>query len=466
MESENQWVVIIFGLLYFAFIIFTRKKGNFEEFSVAGRSLGFFLIFSSICASYIGPGWTMGLTRQGYTSGMFMAYVAPFCGVGLAIVGLMLVPTIRNKFINSYSIGDLVGGKNGHNHKSIKIASGFVSLLFVSAITVALSYAGGELINNVFGFSKTWSIVIMTSIVVVYSNFGGIRATIQTDAIQFLHFILLIPILAILLVGNQNFSWEEYAALSSAKTTDTFNLSPTVAIIGMALLWLLSASGLDSSGLGRFLASKNSKVASNAAMAAGLFMALWFILMVFIGSAGYYLYPELGDNDQVLLQIASNNFPGILYGIFIIAMIGVVMSSQDTLLNASSVLFSEDIVGAIFPSLSEKKLLIAKSYTVFLGIVSAIIASTLSSVLGAIMTVTEYYIPVMIPVIIFSIVKKECYWQSALTSMSVGFLSYLVWKLMDGETIPELLVAIVFSTLSYFISDFILNTTRRKNQYL
>ncbi|MFY0652775.1 MAG: sodium:solute symporter family protein [Cyclobacteriaceae bacterium] len=464
MDSNNQIVVILFGLLYFSFIIFTRKKGNFEEFSVAGRRLGFFLIFSSICASYIGPGWTMGLTRQGYTSGMFMAYIVPFCGVGLAIVGILLVPTIRNKFVNSYSIGDLVGGENGHNHKIIKIASGLVSLLFVSAITVAMSYAGGELINNVFGLSKFWSIVIMTSIVVVYSYFGGIRATIQTDAIQFVHFIILIPILALLLIFNQNFSWEEYSAISSVQTTNTINLEPTTAIIGMALLWLLSASGLDSNGVGRFLASRDSKVASNAAIAAGLFMAIWFILMVFIGSAGYYLYPELTGNDQVLLKIASNNFPGILYGIFIIAMIGVVMSSQDTLLNASSVLFSEDIVGGIFPSFQDKKLLMAKSYTVFLGIVSVIIASTLSSVLGAIMIVTEYYIPVMIPVIIFSILKRKCYWQSALAAMIVGFLSYLIWKNFDGEILPELLMALIFSTLAYLISDYIIVTRSKKQQ--
>ena len=463
--NSDQLVVAIFGLLYFAFIILTRRKGNFEEFSVAGRSLGFFLIFSSLCASYIGPGWTMGLTRQGYTAGMFMAYIAPFGGIGLSIVGLFLVPTIRGKFQTSYSIGDLIGGERAHNHKIVQIFAGLVSLLFLSAIAVAMSYAGGELINNVFGFSKTGSIIIMTSIVIIYSFFGGIRATIQTDAIQFLHFIILIPILALLIVFNQNFSWQEYSALTSTNTTNALDLKPTTAILGMALLWLLSASGLYSTGLGRFLASKNSNVARNAALSAGVFMALWFILMIFIGSAGYYLYPELGDTDQVLLQIASNNFPGILYGIFIIAMIGVVMSSQDTLLNASSVIFSEDIVATIIPSFDEnKKLLMAKSYTVILGIVSIIIASSLSSVLGAIMTVTEYYVPIIIPVIVFSVIKSECHWPSALTAMSVGFLSYLAWKNFDGEMIPELMVALILSTLSYLVSDFVIDTQSKKNR--
>ena len=132
--NSSQWVILIFGILYSSFILFTRKKGNFEEYSVAGRGLGFFLIFSSLCASFIGPGWSMGLVREGFSSGMFMAYLLPFCGLGLAFVGVFLVPRIRNKFTDIYSIGDLVGGIKSHNHKLVRIVTGVFSLLFFGSI--------------------------------------------------------------------------------------------------------------------------------------------------------------------------------------------------------------------------------------------------------------------------------------------------------------------------------------------
>ena len=83
-----------------------------------------------------------------------------------------------------YAIRSYYGIKS-HNHKFVRLATGVFSLLFFGSITVAMSYAGGELVNNVFGFSKIWSIVIVTTIVIGYSYFGGIRATIQTDSIQF-----------------------------------------------------------------------------------------------------------------------------------------------------------------------------------------------------------------------------------------------------------------------------------------
>ena len=458
--NSSQWVILIFGLLYVGFILFTRKKVNFEEYSVAGRGLGFFLVFSSLCASFIGPGWTMGLVREGFSRGMFMAYLIPFCGLGLVLVGSILVPRIRNKFNDIYSIGDLVGGIKSHNHKLVRLATGIFSLLFFGSITVAMSYAGGELVNNVFGFSKIWSIVIVTTIVIVYSYFGGIKATIQTDSIQFVHFIILIPILAFLILSDEHFNWKDYIAVTSTQTTSEFSTQPITVVVGFALLWLLSSTGLDSGGLGRFLASKSNKVARNATVAAGVFLAIWLVLMVFIGSTGYYLYPELGNNDQVLLHIASEHFPGILYGIFIIAMIGVVMSSQDTVLNAGSILFSEDIMGALKPMTEKQKLKTAKLYTILMGVICIILASYLSSILEVIMIITEYYIPVMIPVIVFSILKKNLHWQSALISMLVGLISYIIWKQFFSSLMPELLVAFSLSTLSYLVSDFILAKKR------
>ena len=454
--NSSQLVILIFGVLYFSFILFTRKKGNFEEYTVASRGLGFFLIFSSLCASFIGPGWSMGLVREGFSSGLFMAYLLPFCGLGLALVGIFLVPRIRDKFNDIYSIGDLVGGVKSHNNKLVRLATGVFSLLFFGSITVAMSYAGGELVNNVFGFSKIWSIIIVTTIVICYSYFGGIRATIQTDSIQFVHFVILIPILTFLIICDDQFNWKDYIEVTSTNTNSEFNKHPIIGIFSFGLLWFLSSTGLDSGGLGRFLASKNNKVARNATIATGLFMAIWFVVMVFIGSTGNYLYPELANDDQVLLHIASEHFPGVLYGIFIIAMIGIVMSSQDTVLNAGSILFSEDIMGTIKQINDKQKLKAAKIYTLIMGIICIIVASYLSSILEVIMIITEFYIPVMIPVIVFSIIKKNFHGQTAIISMLTGFLSYIIWKQFLSFILPELVAALALSTLSYLVSDFIL----------
>ena len=452
--DEKQLIIIIFALLYFGFIIYTRKKGDFEEFSVAGRSLGVFLIFTTICASYIGPAMTLGLARDGFSNGMLQWFFGVFNGFALIWVAFYYAPKIREKFIESNSIGDVIAGPKTHNHKAVKIATGIIAAWMMASIAIAMSYAGGELINNIFGFSKFWSIVIITSIVIVYSSFGGIRATIQTDAFQFLNFVILIPILAILMVMNDKFSWSEWTSFATGTTSAAFDATSFAAILGFIVFWAFSGTGFDAAVINRFLAARDKGVAKRAALFAGVFIFFWMFIMVFIGNAGAFLHPNYTNDDQVLLHIAENYYPGILYGLFIVAMIGVVMSTQDTTLNASAIVFSEDILGGFYPDLSdEKKLRYSKVFTVIVGIIAIFIAGFLTSILNAIIVIFSFYMPVLIPVILFSVFKKSHNWQSASASMVVGFLSYVIWDFVGSEIFPSILAATILSTISYCVTD-------------
>lgn len=135
--TNTQLVIFLFGLLYVILIIYTRRRGDFEEFSVAGRSLGVFLIFSSLCASFIGPGMSLGFSREGFTSGFFLTIVAFLGCLGLMFMGIILAPKVRTKFTGSFSVGDIIGGPESHDHKLVRIAVGVVSVLFVTASVTA-----------------------------------------------------------------------------------------------------------------------------------------------------------------------------------------------------------------------------------------------------------------------------------------------------------------------------------------
>ena len=72
----------------------------------------------------------------------------------MTLVAIFLAPIVRTKFKESFSFGDVMGGPESHDHQYVKIASGLVSVWLMSSITIAMLYAGGELVNNAFGFSK------------------------------------------------------------------------------------------------------------------------------------------------------------------------------------------------------------------------------------------------------------------------------------------------------------------------
>ena len=373
--TTDQLLILLFGAIYFTFIFYTRRKGDFAEFSVAGRSMGSWLIFASLSAAFIGPGLTMGLSRDGFNNGKLSWYVAAIGGLGMVVTGWWVVPKLRAKFTDSFSIGDIIGGPKSHNHWIVQLAVGLISLYLVVAVAIIMSYAGGELVNHVFGLSKFWSILVITVIVTAYSSFGGVRATIQTDAFQFINFVILIPLLAILMIWSPTFNWEAYQTFSVQQTATAFNEQSTIALLGLVVYWVVSTSGLDPGFFNRYLAARSPQVAQRATVGAGLFIGAWILLMVFIGDAGAYLHPELTGNDQVLFAIGAAHFPSWLYGLFIIAMVGVIMSTQDTLINTSSIIFSEDLLGTMRPKISQQqKLIFAKGFTVFVGLLAILIA--------------------------------------------------------------------------------------------
>jgi solute:Na+ symporter, SSS family len=268
----TQIIIILFAIIYFGFILYTRRKGNFEEFSVAGRSLGIFLIFATVAASYIGPAMTLGLSREGFLSGSYVNIFSTMAAFALAFVAIVLAPIIREKYKESFSIGDVLGGPESHNHSYIKIATGIVSIWLMSSITIAMTYARGELINNAFGFSKFWSIAVITAIIVLYSSFGGIRATIQTDAFQLIVFLILVPLLAIFIIQDDGFNWANFLERNTSKVSNAHESQTFSGMIGLAMFWIFGA-GFDASIINRILSSKNIKVAKTSIILAGIFMS-------------------------------------------------------------------------------------------------------------------------------------------------------------------------------------------------
>ncbi len=333
-----------------------------------------------------------------------------------------------------------------------------ISFVFLTAACIAMSYAGGKLVNNVFGVSKQWSIVVITSIVILYSFFGGIRATIQTDALQFGHFVVLIPLLVIMMIFSDGLPTAEVSGQMKASTRlawDGYSLS---ALVGLAVVWSVM-SGFDPIIVNRMLASRSDKAVRNALVAVGGFLVLWLLLMNVIGVIGKTLHPELQDSDQLLLNIAEIHFPGILYAIFVIAMIGVVMSSQDSILNSVAVIFSEDLVSPLWLDMSDgQKLLFSKLSTIGIGIIAIIVAGYVDSILKVLSIVFSYYLPIMVPLILLSVLLKRHYWQAAIASMILTPVFFLLWESSGfGEAFPSVVFALLINFLVYGIVHLILS---------
>ncbi|NND07188.1 MAG: sodium:solute symporter family protein [Saprospiraceae bacterium] len=441
-----EWITaIIFALIFLLYAFLSRRISTFSDYSVGNRSLPLFLLFASISASFIGPGYSLGFIRKGYESGMLYFVLAGAYGLQTILVGLFVAPRLHD-FSNAYSIGDVIGQKHGRwSH----ILSGLISFGLLIAFSTVMSMVGGTILSEFLGVSQIWGVVTMTSIVIIYSFFGGIKASILTDTFQFLLFIILIPALLI-------FVWSD-VSVSIGQAWDNIK---TLTIGASERLTLLSATGLFFSFflgetlvppyINRALGAKSQAVSGSAFLFSGLFFFLWLILMLLIGSMGS-LSISAEASDKIGLLLGDKHYAPALYGVFIMALVGIVMSSQDSLINSGASVFVRDVVNLHIKLSESQSLHISRLATLLVGIASIVLSVYVPSVLEGLLWCYSLWAPSMLPILLASILLVDPSKRAGVSSIIVGCLLAIWTKISPIDENIATLLGFIGSSITYII---------------
>ncbi|MEM1135027.1 MAG: sodium:solute symporter family protein [Bacteroidota bacterium] len=443
---------LVFGLVYVFFTYKVRKTSTFDSFAIGDRNINGFFIFASLSATIVGPGFSLGFVSEGFSTGFLFAILASAYGLQMIVVGNYVAPRIRNKFPNAFSLGDIVGGTNSHNDKYLQLLSGIVSFSICVGVVGILTKAGGDIFNVFLGISQSYGAILMTGIVIVYSFFGGIKASILTDTFQFILFIILIPLLFIFLVTSEQFEVQSFISQSKSLTKGGFDSHTFTSTLGL-IAWFVFGDILQPPILNRVLASKSSSISKKAFIYTGIFCFFWLILMTGLGITSHLVMDLSTGSDQTLLLLGKNFYPPFLYGLFIIAMLGIVMSSQDSIINAGATVFAKDILQPLARDgilNSKKQLLYSRVATVFIGFAGLLISFLVPSILQGLLFLASIWAPTMLVVILASIFLEEHYSQVGILSIITGFTSSLLWTYSYySEMIPSILIGILISSVTY-----------------
>ncbi len=445
-------VATITAALFFVFIYYTRKKNTFENYSVADRSVGMLLLFASSSANYIGPGFTIGLVGKGFSTGYLFFFIMLVYGMSKIIEGLFIAPNIRNKFKTSYTIGGIIGGKDSHNNKIVQFVAGVISFLLMIGFCGIMTMAGGSIINSFLGVDKLWGIIIITSISISIAVFGGLQSSMISDLLQFFLFIVLLPLLGIIAIYKSNLSLDSFIMTAKQLTTIGYNDMSIIAIVGLLVTWFFGEM-LVPPTISCILSSKDSKTAKKALSYSGIFMIIWLFIMLSIGIISKVSGIDDLSPDSVLFKLGSLYLPVGLLGFFSIALLGVIVSTQDSLINSASVIFSVDIINVIKPGSAKRNLLVSRIAGIFVGIIAIVFALKTPSILEGLANIYSVWAPTILIALLTSIFLKKVYWQSVLLSMIFGGASSLLVK-YSSITIPSIIMGIIISLVVYFSMHF------------
>jgi len=206
------------------------------EFSLARRALPLALVFGSLAATYVGPVFSIGFVGRGFKSGLL------FLGVGLAyavqniLVGLFVAPRLR-LLKGCHTLGDAIGQKYD---PKCHVLAGIISVGLCAGFSAVMAKAGGDVLRSIFGLPHWSSVIVVVGITALYTTFGGLRASVITDAFQFSAFAILLPLMLLLvLIFHLNGSAATFVKEASAATTAGFDSTSPIEILGLVAAFLL-----------------------------------------------------------------------------------------------------------------------------------------------------------------------------------------------------------------------------------
>ena len=402
-------VFVIIGLLY------SKKFQGLNNYLVASRSVGTFSLTASLVASALGA-WILFGPASAATWGGIGAVIGYSLGTAFPLFTLIyLGKKFRDKYPRSKSLIEVVRHRFGSQlFKLILFLSIFYMSIFLTAEVTAVSI----LINYISGTNLwiTASIVIISSL--LYTLYGGLRASIFTDNIQFIVFglLLLISFLYLISLNSNEFSLEFIK--QNKPNLLSFNYLPNFTA-GLTFFIAVAATNLFHQGnWQRVYAAKDNKVLKSSLIFSFLIIIPIVFLMGFTGliatSQNSNLIPDLAFFSLLLKENAL-----FLSIIIIILAISLTVSSIDTLVNAISSLIIVD--GNKVIKFKGDYLKLSKQIIILISLISFFVASKGISILYLFLLADLFCCAAVLSVF-YSFYSKKFTEKNAYVAIIVGLI--------------------------------------------
>ena len=458
---ENLLLFIPFGLyiLYILIklvIVLLNKEANSSlKFTKGTSDYTSTVIFLTIMATMIGPGYSYGAINKFYEYGMFYTIFYLLAAVQFWFFGHFFASKIRVVGADMETTGDLFGKAYG---KTAQILTGIITIIFSVAIVALLGVAGGKVLSSVTAIPLNVSIVLVVSFITVYSFYGGIITVIKTDKVQF----ALICIFALIGVfaGIYQINKGGNVIDLSDYIWNTNDMSNSV-IMGTAIAFFLGEAFIPVYTI-RGLISENPETAKNSFKKASYFGVVWFILLTFIGISAHLIN---NDSDLVYLSLVKSTFNGyfgaLVIGVAIAGMLSVVMSTMDSILNAGGVSLRKDIISQTFEINEEQKLSYTRLAILLISALGVFVTIFIKDIVAILLWSYTLWVPAMIfPLGYFLVKGKVNSEKSGLFGIIFGIIGWVLFEFIFKIGIPSVLAGLCLNILAVIFVE-----KRSKNGY-
>jgi len=314
-----------------------------DEYWVAGRRIGTFVNAMAIMASLASGGSIIGVMGLAYSQGI-PATLALFAGavLGFPLASLLVAAPLRN--FGRFTITDFLAFR----YPSAWVRS-LVPLFIVVAFTiyiVAQMKAAGITANALLGIPYNTALALLTFVFILYVSIGGMIAITWTDVIQGVLMLIVVIGTAAVMIGRVGSPLEIMAqATAVAPELGQVTHRPVSGYLGYFVIWATAIPVIPHIVMRVYTAkdAMSARLSLNIAMLA--YSVIILAACLAIVPVGKIDFPNLVDADQVFLEVVAAEFPAVVRGIAVAAVLAAVMSTTDALLLAVSSAIAHDLLG-------------------------------------------------------------------------------------------------------------------------
>jgi SSS family solute:Na+ symporter len=428
-----DWLAIAIYFLIIAGIVawvISKKQNNTEDYFLAGRNVGWFVVGASIFASNIGSEHVVGLAGAGAGDKLPMLIYEIQAWVVL-ILGWVFLPFYKRSGV--YTMPEFL--EKRFDERSRWVLSVFSIIAYVLTKISVTIYAGGVVVSALLGIDF-WTGAIATVILTgIYTVLGGMKAVVYTETLQAMILVLgagTLTFIGLDAVGG----WESMKETLSPQYLNMWRPASDPEFPWPSLLITSTIVGIwywctDQYIVQRTLTARNIKEGRRGTIFGALLKLLPVFLFLVPGIIALTLKMrgELhwDTPDQAFPVLMSNLLPSGLRGLVAAGLLAALMSSLASVFNSCSTLFTVDIYKKLRPNTSEKKLVRTGQYAtvviVIIGILWIPIMANISGVLYEYLQKVQSYIaPPITAVFLLGIFYKRINGLAAFVTLIVGFI--------------------------------------------
>ena len=378
------YAVSIFGLAQWV----SREKGTHkkdaQDYFLAGRTLPWWAIGTSLIAANISAEQIIGMSGSGYVIGLGIASYEWMAALTLIIVGKYFLPIFLKNGI--YTMPEFLERRYSPRVRTVMAIFWLGVYVFVNL--TAILWLGATAVHTVTGIDVQTALLALGLFAGAYALYGGLKAVALTDIVQVSLLVLgglVISYIALnkisggagVLAGfhelTQRFPDRFHMILP--KDNPNYKDLPGLSVL-LGGMWVMNISywGFNQYIIQRALAAKNIREAQKGIVLAAFLKLLMPVIIVLPGIAAVALAPNLARPDEAYPHLMGMLPTGLL-GLVFAALIAAIVASMGSKINSIATIFTMDVYRPLRPQSSQRNL-------VLIGRITAAVALTVAIVMA------------------------------------------------------------------------------------